>query len=146
MVAGLTMARRGEDRRLDSIESRRDLGIQPRVKLLRSSYTGLYPQTGVTLHSRGECEQDRTQHSPSSRYRGTSLIRKCTPLGPYRRPMPGSRGVIGGWAFSYGRGTPAGKHPTVVCAFRRNPAQRRRAQQGYLAYESPPPPRTTIGP
>ena len=21
-------------------------------------------------------------------YRGTSLIRKCTPLGPYRRPVP----------------------------------------------------------
>ena len=26
-------------------------------------------------------------------YRGTSLIRKCTPLGPYRRPMPR---VLGG--------------------------------------------------
>ena len=37
-------------------------------------------------------------------YRGTSLIRKRTPLGPYRRPMP--RGVLGGWAFSHGRGTP----------------------------------------
>jgi len=37
------------------------------------------------------------------RYRGTSLIRKRTPLGPYRRPM--SR-VLGGWVFSYERGTP----------------------------------------
>ena len=34
----------GEVRRAGS------LGIQPRVKSLRSSYTGLYPQTGVTLH------------------------------------------------------------------------------------------------
>jgi len=32
-------------------------------------------------------------------YRGTSLIRKRTPLGPYRRRMPR---VLGGWAFSYG--------------------------------------------
>ena len=37
------------------------------------------------------------------RYRGTSLTRKHSPLGPYRRPMPR---VLGGWAFSYGRGTP----------------------------------------
>ena len=28
-----------------------------------------------------------------SNYRGTSLIRKLTPLGPYRRPMPR---VVGG--------------------------------------------------
>ena len=33
----------------------------------------------------------------------TSLTRKRTPPGPYRRPMPG---VLGGWAFSYGRGSP----------------------------------------
>ena len=32
-------------------------------------------------------------------YRGTSLIRKCNHLGPYRRPM---LKVLGGWAFSYG--------------------------------------------
>ena len=25
------------------------------------------------------------------------------PVGPYRRPLPG---VLGGWAFSYGRGAP----------------------------------------
>ena len=47
-------------------------------------------------------------------YRGTSLTRKRTPLGPYRKPMPRvlARGVPEGWAFSYGRGTP------VVSAFR----------------------------
>ena len=28
-------------------------------------------------------------------YMGTSLIRKCTPLGPYRRPMP--RVIGGSW-------------------------------------------------
>jgi len=34
-------------------------------------------------------------------YRGTSLTRKCTPLGPYRRPMPTVLGWSkGGWAFS----------------------------------------------
>ena len=34
-------------------------------------------------------------------YRGTSLIRKRTPLGPYRRPMLRVLGgVLGGWAFS----------------------------------------------
>ena len=37
------------------------------------------------------------------RYRGTSLTRKRAPLGPYCRPMPR---VLGGWAFSHGRGTP----------------------------------------
>jgi hypothetical protein len=45
--------------------------------------------------------------SGSRVYRGTSLIRKCTRPGPYRRPM--SRvlgGVLGGWAFSYWRSTP----------------------------------------
>jgi hypothetical protein len=36
-------------------------------------------------------------------YRGTSLASKRTSLGPYRRPMPR---FLGGWAFSYGRGTP----------------------------------------
>ena len=38
-------------------------------------------------------------------YRGTSLTRKRAPLEPYRRPMPR---VLGGYAFSYGRGTPVG--------------------------------------
>ena len=36
-------------------------------------------------------------------HRGTSRMRKRTPTGPYRRPMPR---VLGGWAFPYGRGTP----------------------------------------
>ena len=37
-------------------------------------------------------------------YRGTSLLRKSAPLGPYGRPMPGGpRGV----AVSNERGTPA---------------------------------------
>ena len=36
-------------------------------------------------------------------YMGTSLTRKRTSPGPYRRPMPR---VLRGWAFSYGRGTP----------------------------------------
>ena len=57
----------------------------------------LHPRRGVPLH-----EESRCVH-----YRGTSLVRKCTPLGPYRRPMPRVLGgVLGGWAFSYWRGTP----------------------------------------
>ena len=37
----------------------------------------------------------------------TSLERKRTPLGPYRRPIPRVQGGSwGGGAFSYGRGTP----------------------------------------
>ena len=40
-------------------------------------------------------------------YRGTALIRKRTPLGPYRRPMPRTLGESqGGWAFFHRRGTP----------------------------------------
>ena len=39
--------------------------------------------------------------------RGTSLVRKSTPLGPYRRPMPRVLGgSLGGGAFSSGRCTP----------------------------------------
>ena len=38
-------------------------------------------------------------------YRGASLSRKRNPLRPYSRPQ-GPRGVLGGGAFSYGRGTP----------------------------------------
>jgi hypothetical protein len=35
------------------------------------------------------------------------LKRKRTPLGPFHRPMPKvPGGVLGGWAFSYERGTP----------------------------------------
>ena len=33
------------------------------------------------------------------RYRGISLAKKRTPLGPYRKPMST---VLGGWVFSYG--------------------------------------------
>ena len=37
-------------------------------------------------------------------YRGTSLIKKRTPLGPYRRPMPRvPGGSEGGWRFLLGK-------------------------------------------
>ena len=40
-------------------------------------------------------------------YRGTSLIGKHLPVGPYHRPMLRVLGgSYGGWAFSCGRGTP----------------------------------------
>jgi len=42
---------------------------------------------------------------PSLSYRGTSLVRKRTPLGPYRRPMP----RVLGWSSGGGR-APRPKH------------------------------------
>ena len=50
-------------------------------------------------------------HKPT--YRGPSPIRKRTPLGPYRRPVP--RGVLGGLAVSYERDTPV--HRRLTCLF-----------------------------
>ena len=53
------------------------------VKPLRSSYTGLYPQSlSLTLW---------IMHDPfatSRGYRGTSLIRNTHPVGPCSNPMP----------------------------------------------------------
>ena len=43
-------------------------------------------------------------------YRGTS---QRTPLGPYRRPISGLTGVLGGWAFFEGRGTPVNQSGMV---------------------------------
>ena len=48
------------------------------------------------------------------------LAHKKPPLGPYSRLVPR---VLGGWAFSYGRGTPVKR------------LTRRRALQGYLAHK-----------
>ena len=59
---------------------------------------------------------DRVVHPPHKFYRGTSLVRNCTPPGPCRRPMPrklrGSCG--GGWSRCLG----AFQHtaPTAWCA------------------------------
>ena len=44
-------------------------------------------------------------HLKSEPYRGTSLIRKRTLLGPYRSLCLGSYGSPRGLSFSYGRGT-----------------------------------------
>ena len=42
------------------------------------------------------------------KHRASSVIRKRTHLGPYRRPVPGVSGEsLGGWAFIYGQGTSA---------------------------------------
>ena len=47
------------------------------------------------------------QQQRASAYRGTSLIRKRIPLGPYRRPTPRILGgVLGEWAFFYGQKCP----------------------------------------
>ena len=50
---------------------------------------------------------------PRVSYKGTSLTGKRNPLGPYRRPVPR---VLGGWAFSYGRGTPVHIQPYAARA------------------------------
>ena len=58
-------------------------------------------RAGHAQHPPGE-----PQPVPVSAYRGTSLIRKDLPPGPYRRPLcVGSSGCLGGGAFSYERGT-----------------------------------------
>ena len=91
-------------------------------------------------------------------YRGTSLTRKFTPLGPYRRPMPR---VLGGRAVSYERGTPVRVKPLrLSCTELLSPERHRRRRvarsllkvpipptwtlhaQRYLAHKIPPPRRT----
>ena len=55
---------------------------------------------------RSNCGVQNSHLTP--RYRGTSLVKKRTPLGPYRRHMPR---VLGEWTLSYERGTPVvGSH------------------------------------
>jgi len=68
-------------------------------------------------------------------YRGTSLMRKCTPLGPYRRPMPR---VIGG-----GGGVLLGEAPMQIPQVVNGPNIGGRIAlpwiQGYLAHKKTPP-------
>ena len=62
---------------------------------------------GRAMHACIQCAAPSLSRS-LSHYRGTSPTRKRTPRGPYRRPMPRVQGgPLGGWALSYGRGTPA---------------------------------------
>ena len=49
---------------------------------------------------REHCKVDDLRAGTPLQYRGKSLIRNRTPLGPYRRPMPK---VLGGWTFSHRR-------------------------------------------
>ena len=78
----------------------------------------------LTLQGTGACDWDTTggvvesshhlsvlrwikARARTRMYRGTSLMKTSTLLGPYRRPMPRFLGgVLAGWAFSDGRGTP----------------------------------------
>ena len=91
-------------------------------------------------------------------YRGTSLTRKCTALGTYNRTRPR---VLGGGAFSYGRGTPVRAQSAALAVCRRIAASSagsvhthhdapehalhseahglRSAVQGYFAQKNPPP-------
>ena len=59
------------------------------------------------MHPHRGCVSAGPNKSSRTLYRGTSRIRKRTPLEPYRRPMPRViGGSYGSWAVSYGRGTP----------------------------------------
>ena len=60
----------------------------------------------VTLIGATPCKCSPVSH------KSAPLIRKCTPLGPYRRHM--SR-VLGGWAFSDRRGTPVALERSFTC-------------------------------
>jgi len=73
----------------------REIGIGTLLPSKQRQHRTKFGHEVVTLPS----ESRGTEPS----HRGTSLIRKRTPLGPYGRPMPR---VLGGWAFSYERGTP----------------------------------------
>jgi len=62
---------------------------------------------------RVEAPASRGRHSVV--YGGTTLEGKCTPLGPYRRPVPRVLGgVLEGRAFSYGRGNYVSQTPTTT--------------------------------
>ena len=71
-----------------------------------SIYLSIYLYTHIYRY-RSSCAKQQDEAAPACAsdlvYRGTSPIRKRTPLGPYRRPMPR---FLGEWAFSHGRGTP----------------------------------------
>ena len=60
---------------------------------------------GWGVHTLYACSLYSRVHAilENATYGCTSLARKRTPLGPYRRPM---HRVVGGWAFSHGRGNP----------------------------------------
>ena len=51
------------------------------------------------IHTRGDPQPSTSNPQPQPRYRGTSLMRNCTLLGPYRRPMPRVVGELGGCIF-----------------------------------------------
>ena len=74
-------------------------------RMLRSGHVYQFPLDGLNpsatlTWSRNSCD---TFTLGTERYRGTSLIRKCNPLGPYRRPMPRVLGGSwGGWRFLMG--------------------------------------------
>ena len=79
-------------------------------------------------------------------YRGTSLIRKRTPLGPYRRPMPRVLGgVLAEWACSYARGAHV-ERGREEDQNGHQPKQARLLYRGTSLIRNSHPPRITIGP
>jgi len=63
----------------------------------------VWPSFRVTSELLGSREVERTTGEPIAAYRGTSLLRKCPPLAPYRRPVIRIlRGSLGGGRFLTG--------------------------------------------
>ena len=69
--------------------------IQPQILALASGYKSFKCLKGLPVRSESV--------QPEPPLQGFLAHKKPPTLGPYRRPMPR---VIGGSAFSYGRGTP----------------------------------------
>ena len=91
--------------------------------------------TYIVHRARAECS------SALPSYRGTSLTRKRTFIGPYRRPMPRVLGgSLGGGAISYERDTPVPRKVFTQCSARPRP------YRGSSLKRNIHPHRTTIGP
>ena len=103
------LARIAEERKYVCVCERERERERERVSERRSlipTWPPWIPPPGSLCRSRTSELSRRRQSQPGtwlSAYRGTSLIRKDRPLGPYRRPMPrvlgGSSGV-GGFLMS----------------------------------------------
>ena len=107
-----------------------------------SRYMGLDP-TPYTQHPTPYTLRPTPYTLHPTPYRGTSPIRKCNPLGPYRRPV---HRVLGGRAFSYGRGTQTLSRQRLLSpraatwGWTLHPTPYN--LQGYLAHKKAHPPRT----
>ena len=106
----------------------------------------------VPLYSSVQVGRARKEAHPprtlEKAYRGTSLTRACTPLGPYRRPMPKVFwGSLGGGRFLMGK-VPlyAATHSSFECCNLFQYSVTPPPYRGTSLIRNSPPPRTTTGP